>query len=103
MLVNRLPTRLPPAKQEFENWFLMAARSLRGHRGLPSDLEPPSEPEAVRDAKGWLSQRMPDRYSETLDQPALAAVFDWREAAVLPSFDKLLRDLVRLGLTDRMP
>ncbi len=84
------------AKQEFEAWFLAAAESLRGQRGLPLDLEPPPDPEAVRDAKGWLHAQMSNGYSETLDQPALAATFDWTQARRLPSFDKLLRDLLGL-------
>lgn len=29
------------AYREYESWFLAAARSLRGVRGLPEDLEPP--------------------------------------------------------------
>lgn len=42
------------ASREYETWFLAAARSLRGRRGLPENLEPPPNPEAIRDAKGWL-------------------------------------------------
>jgi hypothetical protein len=84
------------AKHEFETWFLAAAVSLRGQRGLPRDLEPPEDAEAVRDAKGWLAKRMPNGYSETLDQPALAAVFDWKSARALPSFERLFRELSRL-------
>jgi hypothetical protein len=85
------------AKHEFEAWFLAAAESLRGQRGLPLDLEPPGDAEAVCDAKGWLGSRMPNGYSETLDQPALAAVFDLASAEKLPSFAKLLRDLSKLA------
>jgi len=50
----------------------------------------------VRDAKGWLHARMPKGYSETVDQPALAAVFDLTAARRSPSFDKLIRDLLGL-------
>jgi hypothetical protein len=40
-------------------------------------LAPPPEPEAVRNAKGWLSERMPgERYREVSGQPALTAGFD---------------------------
>ncbi|MGN9894906.1 hypothetical protein [Micromonospora sp. L31] len=46
------------ANREFEAWFLAAAKSLGGLRGLPDVLEPPAYPEAKRDAMGWLSERM---------------------------------------------
>jgi hypothetical protein len=83
-------------KAEFEAWFLAAAVSLRGKRGLPQDLESPPNPEAVRDAKGWLGARLPKGYSETIDQPALAAFIDCESARTAPSFEKLVRDLRRL-------
>lgn len=87
------------AVTEFEAWFLAAAGSLRGWRGLPDDLEPPEDPEAFRDAKGWIQSRRVDglAYGETTDQPALTAVFDLDDArAVSASFDKLWRDVERL-------
>lgn len=87
------------AVKEFEAWFLAAARSLRGRRGLALDLEPPAQPEDVRDAKGWLQRRRTDglAYGPTVDQPALAAVMDLDEArAGAPSFDKLWREVERL-------
>lgn len=56
------------AKAEFESWFLAAARSLGGKRGLPLNLTPPPYPEGVRGAKEWLASRMPRGYSETIDQ-----------------------------------
>lgn len=84
------------AMREMEAWFLAAARSLRGARGLPADLSPPLEPERIRDAKGWLSTRMPNGYSETIDQAALAAVMSLSEAEAAPSFAKLVRDVRRL-------
>lgn len=47
------------AKYEFEAWFLAAAPSLAGRRGLPDALESPPDPEAIQGAKEWLSHRMP--------------------------------------------
>jgi hypothetical protein len=84
------------AKCEFEAWFLAAAHSLRGKRGLPVDLEPPPDPEAVRGAKEWLSRHMGRKYSATLDQPAFTRDFDLTTARRATSFDKCFREIVRL-------
>jgi hypothetical protein len=84
------------AVREYEAWFLAAAASLRGRRGLPHDLEPPPAPEALRDAKGWLDRQMPRGYSPTADQPALSQLFDLEQARALPSFAKLIREVDRL-------
>ncbi len=90
--------RVVLAKMEYEAWFLAAASSLAGQRGLDDDLTPPPDPEAIRNPKGWLSQRMPANraYRETLDQPALTATCDLAAARASPSFDKLWRDVVSL-------
>lgn len=84
------------AVREYEAWFLAAARSLAGRRGLPMDLKPPQEPERLANPKRWLDDRMANGYSETLDQPALTAVMSLEEARRADSFDKLVRDLARL-------
>ena len=86
------------AKHEFEAWFLAAAESLRGRRGLRNDLNSPDNPEEIRGAKEWLSHQMESSrtYSETQDQPALAALFDIEQARQADSFDKCYRDIVRL-------
>lgn len=84
------------ANREFEAWFLASAVSLRGRRGLPDDLEPPENPEGIRNAKGWLQEKKTDRssYSPTVDQPALVSSMDLGEARQgADSFDKLWRDL----------
>ncbi|MYA71336.1 DUF4276 family protein, partial [Candidatus Poribacteria bacterium] len=90
-----LPIAVVIAKNEFEAWFLAAAESLRGGRGLKNDIHPPNDPEVVRDAKGWLDKRMENNesYSETTDQPALAALFDIEQARQADSFDKCYRDI----------
>lgn len=86
------------AKREFEAWFLAAADSLRGKRGLDSSLTAPDDPESIRGAKEWLTARMGPgrRYVETLDQAALAATFDLELARRAPSFDKLYRQVAAL-------
>lgn len=93
-----LPVAVVLAKREFEAWFLAAAESLVGHRGLRSDLVAPPDPESVRGAKEWLTSKMSrgSRYGEVLDQPALTAVFDLVAARRSDSFDKCYREIWRL-------
>ena len=93
------PLAVVLAKREFEGWLLAAAESLRGQRGLPDNLQPPADPEAIRGAKEWLTGRMTAgrAYSPTLDQPALSACFDLDLARTRSeSFDKFYRDTVAL-------
>lgn len=89
------PISVVLAKKEYEAWFLAASESLRGRRGLATDLVGPPDPESIRGAKGWLSERMPYgvSYSETDDQPAFTAVFDMAAARRADSFDKCYRDV----------
>lgn len=92
------------AVKEYEAWFLAAAASLRGQRGLPAELDPPREPEGIRDAKGWLSARMPISYSPTRDQPAFTATFDLDAARSSASFDKCCREFAALiGVAPQFP
>ncbi len=95
---RNVPIAVVLAKREFEAWFLAAAESIRGRRGLKNDIHSPDNPEAIRDAKGWLSNQMKDSraYRETRDQPALTALFDIEQARQADSFDKCYRDIVRL-------
>jgi hypothetical protein len=67
-------------KQEFEAWFLAAAASLGGRCGLPDGLTTPDDPEGIRDAKGWLTERRIDslRYSPTADQAGHRLRRFWR-------------------------
>ena len=93
-----LPIAVVLAKCEFEAWFLAAAESLSGQRGLKNNLQPPNNPEEIRGAKEWLTRQMESnkKYRETLDQPALTARFDFEQARQASSFDKCYRDIVRL-------
>lgn len=86
------------AEKEFEAWGLAAARSLRGWRGLPDDLEPPPNPQGIRGAKEWLTERMPGAavYSPTADQPSLAAAINLDQARSASSFDKFCRAVCAL-------
>lgn len=87
--------RVSLACREFEAWFLAAAESLAGKRSLNLPLVGPPDPEEVADCKGWLTfHSAPGRpYKETLDQPALAELFDLDAAQRAPSFRKFLRDV----------
>ena len=91
-------TRVVVAKSEYESWFLAAAGSIAGEREIGKSVVPPSDPESIRDAKGWISGQMPPgrSYRPTLDQAALTAVFDLAAARAAPSFDKLWREVVAL-------
>ena len=95
---DNLPIAVVLAKREFEAWFLAAAESLRGKRGLKSDIASPNNPEAIRGAKEWLHDRMQssNTYRSKRDQPALAALFDLEQARQADSFDKCYRDIVWL-------
>ncbi len=85
------------ANREFEAWFLAAAGSLNGRRGFIYNDTQHWEPESIRNAKGWLSQRMEGgSYRETTDQPAFAALIDLQLAHNYSrSFRKLCSEWVR--------
>lgn len=91
-----VPISAVVAKWEFEAWFLAAAISLRDQEGFPATMEPPDNPEAVQGAKEWLTRQRKRKYIETLDQPALAALFDMQAARQASSFDKFYREVLRL-------
>jgi hypothetical protein len=78
------------ANPEFETWFVASARSLFSETVAALA---PKDPEEQRARKKWVTDRL-GGYSETLDQPRLAAGMDLvlcRERS--PSFDKLCREL----------
>lgn len=82
---------------EFEAWLLAGAIGLAGRRGLPADLQPPARPEHIRDAKGWLAERMARGYHETRDQEPFTASFDLPGARACPSFARFERLVVGLS------
>ena len=81
--------------REYEAWLLASASTLAGERGLPTDLEPPDDPEEVGSAKGWLNAQLPDEdvYRETVDQPRLTARIDVDEALSARSFRKFYHEV----------
>lgn len=61
--------------------------------GLPTDLDPPDDPELFRDAKGWLSAKMNAPYNETDHQPRMTALFAFQEAMAVSSFARMVKKL----------
>lgn len=95
-VAHHLPVAVVLAQREYEAWFLAAAGSLAGKRGLPGELVDHEEPERPRDAKGWIRSRMTESrtYSETIDQAPFSAVLDLDLARRRSSsFDKLVRSV----------
>jgi hypothetical protein len=90
---GNVPCRLIFASREYETWFLAAAESLQGCRGLPKDIKCPTDFENIRAAKGWLERQMGRPYVERLDQPALTAQFSFEQALRVDSFAKFCKDL----------
>lgn len=69
------------ANREYEAWFIAAASSLSGKRGFNCPAGALPDPDAPRDAKGWIRSHMAgDRYGESTDQAAFTAHMDLAEA-----------------------
>lgn len=70
------------AKREYEAWFIAAIESFRNFRGIRGDAISHPEPEAVRDCKGALEDRMTrgSSYAPSVDQAAFTAKLDLRAA-----------------------
>jgi len=81
------------ANVEYETWFVASAQSLTDYLNVSRDNVLPDAPETARLGKGWI-QRRRNKYSETLDQPAMTRAMDLALCrSKSPSFDKLCRDL----------
>jgi hypothetical protein len=94
--VGGLPVALIVAQVEFESWFLGAIDTTNWAGG---GLAVPNDPEGVKNPKAWLKSHLPtgSTYSETVDQPSLAAQFKWTASRErCPSLDKLCRELFAL-------
>lgn len=93
-----ISTLIALAYREYESWFLAAARSLRGHRGLPADLESPADAEEIRGAKEWLGRRMDTPYDPITHQVEFSRAIDLTEARANASFDRLYNRVKELFL-----
>jgi hypothetical protein len=93
-----IPTSVVVANREYEAWFLAAAASLSGHRGLSENAVAPTDPESIQGAKEWLRRRMPGAapYSPMQHQASFSQRMSLAEARRAPSFEKLCRDVRRL-------
>lgn len=74
---GHVPCAVVMANREYEAWFLASIDSLRGKAGVRADAAAHPEPEAPRDAKREMKERMQrSRYLATVDQAPLTANFD---------------------------
>ncbi len=98
-----LPVRVTLAHREWECWYLAAASSLAGKRGLVTNLTAPDSPETIRGAKEWLASNMVEgrTYRAAIDQPSLANSFSLEEAMACPSFARFRREVVGLFVDGR--
>lgn len=84
------------AHREYETWFVAAAESLRGVEGVSDIAACPANPEATRDAKGWLGRYMPHGYDPISHQLPFTNAFDLSAARTVASFDRLYRKIAAL-------
>ncbi len=74
--------RIVIPKREYEAWFLASMESLRGRRYIRPDATSHASPESIRGAKEAVERQMipGHSYMETVDQAALSAAFDMKQA-----------------------
>lgn len=79
--VPHRPVSVVLANREYEAWFIAAAPSLDGCRSFVFNPHDVIDPEALRDAKGWIKERMANgTYGGTTDQPAFTMRMDLHQA-----------------------
>jgi hypothetical protein len=78
---GEIPCEVVVVTREYEAWFIAAAESLRGVRGISPVAVSHPTPETVRDAKGVVQSYMVPGsfYSPAVDQSALTAHVDLAE------------------------
>lgn len=92
------------AHREYEAWFLASMWSLSLNAGISEQhLDYPGDPEARRDAKGWISKQMGAgrAYKESINQPQFTHRMSMRRAyARSRSFRRLcaaVQELIELA------
>ena len=99
---GEIPCAVVMANREYEAWFLASIETLRGRAGVLLHAASHPDPEVPRDAKGELERRMLPgaSYSATVDQPAMTAHLDLRNAYQrCRSFRKLVSAFGALAAT----
>ena len=99
-----IPVVIVCPKPEFEAWFIgslvgSCGDSIRDYLGLAPNTTVPSNVEMLRDAKGWISRRMPEGkiYKPTRHQAKLSARICVSEASIAcRSFRRLLHAVEEL-------
>jgi hypothetical protein len=91
-----VPVVVALASREYETWFIAAAESLRGVEGFAADAAALANPEAPRNAKGWLGKLLPHGYDPVTHQLPFTSQFDLQAARRVPSFDRLYRKISAL-------
>jgi len=86
------------AEREYETWFVAAAQSLVAPDGLIAETSAPSDPLRIRNAKGWLGDRMRGKYRETLHQPIFSRRMDFQLAMSVASFVRLHGHIQKLTM-----
>ena len=86
--------------KEFESLFLWDAEATRQALALiPESKEFPSQPESIRDAKGWLSDAQPSgaAYKPTAHQAKVTAQLNLEKLALCsPSYQRLEAAVLKL-------
>jgi hypothetical protein len=98
-----IPVGVVVANRMFESWFLADFHSLRARGHFPPTATFPRwrTPEANGGCKGWMTDLLGRKYSETRDQQAFAKHVSLPLRATLraraPSFHKLYREVDRIS------
>lgn len=73
------PTAVVLVRCEYEAWMIASIESIAASDArFPAGLVCDVDPETIRDAKGWLTARLPagTRYKPTIDQTRLTSAID---------------------------
>ena len=98
-VAQNIPISVVLPKSELESWFIGSIESLKGARGISTNISTPRNPEDIRGAKEFLTRAMASKrhYIETTDQPALTALFNLDQAyRACRSFRKFFNDFNKI-------
>jgi len=93
-----VPMFVALANREYEAWLIASVASMRGLYGLPSNIDPPADPEGIRGAKEWLSRHMSEPYDPVTHQTPMTRQLDPRLSISCPSFQRLYNHVASLVL-----